>query len=89
MYLRLIEKFLIIYLMKSICCSQIRIFILKIGCFLRESNNTNIKNHYSTIYEKYKLRIKNKIFDNIYEKLLNRYKKKLRNFINISINQKF
>lgn len=57
------------------------IFILKSGCSLRESNNTKIVNHYSSIHKKFKLWTNKGFFNNLFNEFIMSYKRKLRNKI--------
>ena len=52
------------------------IFILRSGCTFRDANDTNIKNHYSSIHKKYRLWIKKNIFNNLFDDLIKTYKRK-------------
>ena len=53
------------------------IFILRSGCSFREATyDSNKKNHYSTIYKKFRYWVIEGVFDDIYKELTNKYRNK-------------
>jgi transposase len=60
------------------------IFILKTGISYRDATDSNIKNHYSSIFKKFKQWNEAKIFENLYDELIKKYKRKIKRKIHKS-----